>query len=282
METWIALLVVAIILIVVLKIHSSFKTSAQPYIIPLAASLEWFELQICPYDFRFAVLPQQPILIGWQRENSDDNLLWLMSREDYPDAFRSIINSLDSLIKSSRVLETEPHEPETTFEEGAMNMPSMHLRIGYGTDGYGTGYRWQTCYDITEIPDKFLSFLEGCRKLALGIIEANPGRDVSDHEAWELTHVKRTPDQLFNAPDAVIAKIKITKEGDIILDGKAVTLDELGMKLERVRRQEGIVWYHREHPPNEPGEKASAQIGAVIEIINELGLYAELCEQDFE
>ena len=37
--------------------------------------LVWFELQIAPATYRFAIMPEQPILIGYEGDNGDTIVL---------------------------------------------------------------------------------------------------------------------------------------------------------------------------------------------------------------
>jgi hypothetical protein len=48
-----------------------------------------------------------------------------------------------------------------------------------------------------------------------------------------------------------VLKIKVTARGDIICDGRDITLEQLATKLEALKRDGGGVWYHREHPEEE-------------------------------
>jgi hypothetical protein len=80
----------------------------------------------------------------------------------------------------------------------------------------------------------------------------------------------------------VYAKVKVDKTGEIFLDGKNVTLDELKPELAKLRRAHGAVRYHREDPGGQPDARQLAAIKAVMAAIIAEKLPKKLEAKDFE
>jgi len=57
-------------------------------------------------------------------------------------------------------------------------------------------------------------------------------------------------------PEDHIAKVNVTQSGEISLNGKSVSLEELKSELARIKLLGGAVWYSREAPNEEPSEEA--------------------------
>lgn len=76
-----------------------------------------------------------------------------------------------------------------------------------------------------------------------------------------------------------VLKVKVTRDGDIYLDGQLKTLEEAEAELVRLKRERGAVLYYREesaqHQPHPNALK-------VIHKIEELQLPIGLSEKDFE
>ncbi|MFQ5846665.1 MAG: hypothetical protein ACE5IQ_03215 [Candidatus Methylomirabilales bacterium] len=58
-----------------------------------------------------------------------------------------------------------------------------------------------------------------------------------------------------------IAKVKIDRAGTIYLSGKTSTLEELKQEVVRLKQANGIIWYFRENPQDEPPAQAMAHPG---------------------
>jgi biopolymer transport protein ExbD len=74
------------------------------------------------------------------------------------------------------------------------------------------------------------------------------------------------------------AKVKVTKTGEIFLNKKPTSMEELKKEFARLKSVNGAVMYHRENPT----EEASPQAMAVIQAIAEAKLPVQLSEKDFE
>jgi len=75
-----------------------------------------------------------------------------------------------------------------------------------------------------------------------------------------------------------IARVKVTASGEITLNGRPVSLEELKREFARLKRAGGTVWYHRANPAGEPTPEAMAVIDAVVAA----GLPIKLVERDFD
>ncbi|MGH7753072.1 MAG: NADH-quinone oxidoreductase subunit N [Gemmatimonadales bacterium] len=75
-----------------------------------------------------------------------------------------------------------------------------------------------------------------------------------------------------------IAKVKVTAAGEITLNGRSVSLEELKREFARLKRVGGVVWYHRANPGGDPTPESMAVIEAVVAA----GLPITLVEQDFD
>jgi hypothetical protein len=201
--------------------------------------LEWFELELCPFEFRLAVIPKQPVLFAYKPTGTDKNLTYLMPTDEHKEVFDSIIQSLDVLIRKNRIMENKPHEPEKTFDSEAKKEPSLHLRIGYGTDGYGSSKRWQSSYSINEIPPSIQVLLDGCRELGIKAVTSLASHEMSKTQAMEALLVARDKDKLVQPPNGQVAKLKITTTGDIYLNHKKVSFEELSLALTHLKKING-------------------------------------------
>ncbi|HEV3164465.1 MAG TPA: hypothetical protein VGZ22_10605 [Isosphaeraceae bacterium] len=150
--------------------------------------LEWFEVQECPHEFRFAGVPGQPVLFACRPDPEADVQTWLLRREGRDAEIEGIYRSVDLLISSNRVLETEPRKPDDVFQEAAMQMPSVHLRIGY------EGKKWQACFDSADLPTNLQSFYDGCREFGLKELAARPGREIPGEQALAMVRPGRGSD----------------------------------------------------------------------------------------
>jgi biopolymer transport protein ExbD len=76
-----------------------------------------------------------------------------------------------------------------------------------------------------------------------------------------------------------VLKVKVTRDGDVYLDGQLKTVEEAEAELARLKRERGAVLYYREenaqHQPHPNALK-------LIHKIEELQLPIGLSEKDFE
>jgi hypothetical protein len=219
--------------------------------------LQWFELEIDPFLFRFSVLPGSAILYSKNPREGKEGDTWLLPREDPKAA--SVIKSLDALIRKHHLMESAPNEPEKTFRRDTMTTPSVHLRIGYGTDGQGKNKRWQSFYPSDSLPDNVKEFIDECKTLGDGLGQAG-GPPLSEEQTLRLTVAKE------------IARVKITSKGVIYLNRDEVSLEQLGAGLERLQKAGGAVLYYQVPPEDGFQDKSAAALDALLRKIKELKL----------
>jgi hypothetical protein len=78
---------------------------------------------------------------------------------------------------------------------------------------------------------------------------------------------------------ARVLKVKITRDGEVYLDGRLKTLDETDAELVRLKRERGAVLYYREESAQHQPHPNALR---VIHEIEELQLPVALSEKDFE
>lgn len=243
------------------------------------ASLEnrlvWFELEVCPQRFRFAVMPGQPVLFGCEPDEGEEGKTILVPYEGNEELVDSVIESLDGLVRSNQIFSTPPNAPDRAFQEDSMKTASVHIRIAYESN-----QRWASMYALQDAPPNVLKLLEQSKQLGLEVFSTVPSRTISGERAMELVHPDRQGEA--RTPAAVIAKVKVTLSGQVHLNGALVSLDELTEALNRLRDEGGEVWYHRELPEQEPPPEVSRIVESVLNRIIELGLPIKLSETDFE
>jgi hypothetical protein len=61
-----------------------------------------------------------------------------------------------------------------------------------------------------------------------------------------------------------IAKISIFQTGEIRLDNKIISFEELTKELNLLKDHKGVVWYYRENPNAEPPSQALKVIELII------------------
>ena|SRR5258708_8762932 len=74
-----------------------------------------------------------------------------------------------------------------------------------------------------------------------------------------------------------IAKVKVTQNGNLFLNGQETTLDAIKQEFARLKGVKGEVWYYREDPTGNPPTIAMEVIQAVIDA----KLPIKLSETDF-
>jgi hypothetical protein len=221
-------------------------------------NLEWFELEIDPFLLRFSVIPGDAIMYSKNPHDKENGLTWVLPRDDPKAA--SVIKSLDGLIRAHHLMESTPNEPEKTFKDATVHTPSVHLRIGYGTDGAGRTKRWQSYYRSDDLPNNIKEFIEACQRL---------GDDLSTAGGTPLT-----PEEFrrhFSSSEKY-ARVKITAKGEIYLNDRQASLEELNAELMRLKKINGGVLFDQEPPEEGSREKAAAVADAIMRKIRELKL----------
>ena len=71
-----------------------------------ATPLVWFEMQECPLEFRFAVVPRQPLLFAARADAASKVVTYLMDASSNADVVRRLMAQLDMLLTANSVAET--------------------------------------------------------------------------------------------------------------------------------------------------------------------------------
>lgn len=235
------------------------------------AGLTWFELQLCPFHFRLAIIPGQPTLIGFSPDDGNDGDTALMPYEGNEATVDGLLASLDGAIRRNRIFETLPHAPEQAFATAAMQTDSLHFRAAYADNR-----RWAAFYPLDDMPANVQALLDECRRLGRQTLQARELRPLAPEAALAMVD----PAKKAAAPldHGRVAKVKVTVSGQIYLNGLATDLTDLREALLRLQEEQGVVWYHRENPAGEPPEEAMA----VIKAVAAARLPIKLCEEDFK
>ncbi|MFL6282507.1 MAG: ExbD/TolR family protein [Pyrinomonadaceae bacterium] len=223
-------------------------------------NLEWFELEIDPFLFRFSVIPGDSIMYSKNPRDKENGYTWVLPRDDPKAA--SVVKSLDDLIRAHRLMESPPNEPVKTFKDETVQTPSVHIRIGYGTDGQGGNKRWQSYYHSDNLPNNVKEFIEACQKL---------GDDYYRSAGGALPITPEEFRQHFPSSEKN-AIVKITAKGELYVNDRQVSLEELDAELRRVKKVGGGVLFQEEPPEDGSREKAAAVASAVMRKIRELKL----------
>jgi hypothetical protein len=136
-------------------------------------TLDSVEIEEAPGRFRFAMARGTPFLFGFTPDGQTEPVLAL--GRDGPDD--SWFSSVDLLIRSDRIMETPPHEPEKARSPEPINVPSLFVVVRYGS-----GPQWASWYPIEDVPSNVRSFYRGCRALGIQWLGPSPWRDLSPDE----------------------------------------------------------------------------------------------------
>ncbi len=110
----------------------------------------------------------------------------------------------------------------------------------------------------------------GCRESQT---VAPPSKETVAPPSKETVSPPSKETSAVHSTDTEVAKIIVTREGVIYLDGQQVTLDKLDAEIAR-RLPE--VWYHREHPEDEnPHENAMKVLDIIIKHRRPVALYLD-------
>ena len=236
--------------------------------------LVWFELQVAPASYRFAIMPKQPILIGYEGEDGEKGATMLIRYEHVPDVFERTVEKVDGLVKKSGILGLPPSNPDQAFADTAMTAPSIHIRIAYADNR-----RWAGFYSIDALPEAVVTLVQDTKILAKQIIQEQTGEKIDRETAHSFLDPEKNTAQK-NAP-SVIVKVKVLQSGKITANGQEVSLSELGTILDELKQKDGGVWYFREEPEQEPSESLTMTIESVIDAIASRKLPVQLQPEEY-
>jgi hypothetical protein len=122
--------------------------------------LTWFELEVCPFQFRLAVATGQNALFGYQPEDGGRVRSFAMPYRRNEEQVKSLLESLHWLILANGILDTPQTVPEKAFDPPAMTVRSVHVRIAYSDDR-----KWASVYTDVEAPANVQALIEQARYL---------------------------------------------------------------------------------------------------------------------
>jgi hypothetical protein len=70
---------------------------------------------------------------------------------------------------------------------------------------------------------------------------------------------------VFASDPPPIAKVKVSRSGNILLDGRPASLNDLDKRLSELVKSRGVVWYYRENPTGEPPPAAMKVLEKIVE-----------------
>ncbi|HUY80310.1 MAG TPA: hypothetical protein VMU92_01115 [Acidobacteriaceae bacterium] len=66
-------------------------------------------------------------------------------------------------------------------------------------------------------------------------------------------------------PKGPIARVEVHEDGTVTFDGTDISLDELRVRLKKLKEADGAVWYYRDSSDKDAEETGEAVIKVVIE-----------------
>jgi len=149
----------------------------------------WFELELRPRVFRFAIIPGQPGLvgIGVQLEGGPAPSTTLMPIDQFGDAIERLLSDLSVLVKQIGIWETPENQPELCFAPGRSDLKSLHLRMATLTENR----QWYFTRD--DAPAPFLALLNYCWTAALSVANT-PAVTVSMDQARSMLQSDSVPE----------------------------------------------------------------------------------------
>jgi hypothetical protein len=125
-----------------------------------APRLTWFELEVCPFQFRLAVATGQNALFGYQPQDGGKVRSFAIRHRGNEEAIKSLLESLHWLLVANAIMESPQVAPEKAFDVQAMTGKAVHVRVAYSD-----GRRWASVYAEGEVPGNVLTLIDQARYL---------------------------------------------------------------------------------------------------------------------
>lgn len=234
--------------------------------------LVWFELQIAPSSYRFAIIPEQPILIGGDYDKKGATML--IRYEHVPEVYERTVERLDIIVRKSGILNLQLSNPDQSFEDSAMENPSIHIRIAYADNT-----RWVSTYDLNNIPEAVSILIQDTKSLAKEIMQEQSKQKIDGDTASKYVEPGQNTTQ--QESPSIIVKVKVYQSGKISANNQMVTLSELNVILDNLKEKNGEVWYFRESPSEEPSEALDKTITQVLDAITSRELSVHLQSEEY-
>ena len=121
--------------------------------------LTWFELEVCVFQFRLAVAPDQTALYGVKSEDGKIHSTDLPFKGN-EQRIESLLESLHWLIHANGILDLPETMPREAFLVRPMAVESVHIRIAYSD-----GRKWASMYLPAEVPAQVQALIEQAKYL---------------------------------------------------------------------------------------------------------------------
>jgi len=226
-----------------------------------SSDLTWFEFEESPMLYRFAIVPQQPILIGFKGKNGEKGETLLIKQRDEPKLYKKIVLNVDRVLQKHKIKMLKMERPKESFSKESILNPSTHLRFAYSDNS-----RWSAMYDKDKIPSEIKDFVKELKFFAKEVMSHTTDKSMSGEEA--LASLKE---------DSVI-KIKVLNSNEILLNNHSCSFTELNKALDEAKEQNVVVLYSRESPLKEPSKQVGQTVDSVIEAIMKRGLKLRMVE----
>lgn len=236
--------------------------------------LVWFELQITPDTYRFAILPEQPILIGLEDGAGDKGATMLIRYEHVPEVYEKIVEKVDSILRKHKVLSLAPQDPERAFKDEYMEKPRIHIRVSYADNT-----QWASVYYLDKMPTEIEALIQDTKALARQVLQEQSKESIDGDTA--KAYLKPESNTAQQDSPRIIIKIKVYNSGKIAMNQKEVSLTELASALDDLQNKKGAVWYYRESPDKEPSESVIKTIKAVLDTVASRNLPIHLQTEDY-
>ena len=134
--------------------------------------LEWVEVEEAPFVSRFFLARGEKFLVSMPPTPSEPKPPVRLGGPLSAELEDGPFDEIDLLVRSDRVIETPPREPELTLSDSARSQPSLHLRIGYDRG------RWASWYPIHDVPPHIASFHQDLWRVARRFVDTfDPSRE---------------------------------------------------------------------------------------------------------
>lgn len=227
-----------------------------------AKPITWFEIQETPNIYRFAIIPKQPILIGFKGEDGKAGKTILLSKSKNSKLYKEVKEKIEMLISKHKLMTLESHNSKDVFAKNLMAERGLHIRFAQDD-----GKRWVTMFEENKIPKSIKTFMTDSKVLAREIMELS-SEEVDGKKALEALKEKE------------ILKVKIFITGKIFINNKESTMEELNLKLDGLKDKNGLVWYYRESPEKKVSKSTGKIIDSVTQSIISRGLPVKLVEDE--
>lgn len=244
----------------------------KPAVPAVTHRLVWFELQVMPAAYRFAIVPRQPILVGLEGTGEEKGVTLLIRYDHAPQLFNQTVERVDSLLAASGIATLPPHEPGRVFADG-MEGTGTHLRFARAGNT-----RWAGRWDRGAEPPELQQLVAETKALAREILRTMQGQRISGEQAE--AHLDPDRNLANDTADKVMLRVKVGVSGQINVNRAPATLEQLGAALDALKAEGGTVWYHRENPHAAPSPESEAVVKQVLDAVMSRQLPVRLLEED--